>query len=286
MVSTSHLRVQKEEQSKKIATILLENPPYAQTNSNKEGGIKSNYQKTWVHSQMDVGGEDLDEQFVFSAFKYFDVYAYIHYGSIKIWKSKGLINKEVAECYLCNKKFFNASESAIALIYWTSKNKWYEELHFKNDIDDDFVIKKVHKTISDLYANDGAERGVCVIEARNFSFSSPRLTGSLNTTEKYGKKWVSRENLLKVIPLFCAARDEMSETGALLDRTKDYRVIDTVYKSADGGMAYQKDKEFLQDCLLYALCTQKNDCEERSNFWKIGEQLLDEKHRGAEIWSL
>ena len=78
--------------------------------------------------------------------------------------------------------------------------------------------------------------------------------------------------MLKVIPLFCAARDEMSETGALLDRTKDYRVIDTVYKSADGGMAYQKEKEFLQDCLLYALCTQKNDCEERSNFWKIGEK--------------
>ena len=92
----------------------MENPPYAQTNSNKEGGTNSKYQKTWVHTQMQKGGEDLDEQFCFSAFKYYKPYAYIHYGPIKIWKSRNLINKEVAECYLCNRKFFNAGESAIA----------------------------------------------------------------------------------------------------------------------------------------------------------------------------
>ena len=277
---------QEKNKVKKLAVIFLENPPYAQTNSNKEGGIKSRYTKTWVHQQMEFGGEDLDEQFVFSAFKYFDIYAYIHYGPIKIWKSRNLVNKEVVECYLCNKKFFNASEAAIALMHWTNKDKHYEELHFKNDIDDDFVVKKVHKTISDLYTNDGTENGVCVIEARNFSFSSPRLTGSINTTEKYGKKWVSQENLLKVIPLFCVSRDEMSETGMLIDRTKDYRIIDTVYKSADGGVAYQKDENFLQDCLLYTLCTQKNDCDENSEFWKIGDGFLDTAHKNTEIWNL
>ena len=280
------LKYKEENQVNKLAVIFLENPPYAQTNSNKQGGIKSKYQKTWVHQQMDFGGEDLDEQFVFSAFKYFDIYAYIHYGPIKIWKSRNLVNKEVIECYLCNKKFFNASEATIALIHWTNKDKNYEESHFKNDIDDDFVVKKVHNTVSDLYANDGAENGVCVIEARNFSFSSPRLTGSINTTEKYGKKWVSKENLLKVIPLFCVARDEMSETGALFDRTKDYRIIDTVYKSADGGTAYQKDEIFLQDCLLYTLCTQKNDCQENSDFWRVGGDILDEQHKNTEIWRL
>lgn len=271
---------------KKLALIFLENPPYAQTNSNKKGGLKSAYEKTWVHTQMKKGGEDLDEQFCFSAFKYFKPYAYIHYGPIKIWKTRHLIDKEVAECYLCNRKFFNASESAIALISWRNQDKFYEELHFKNDFDDDFVVKKVHSTISSLYEDDGEENGLCVIEARNFSFASPRLTGSINSNAKYGRKWISEKNLLKVIPLFCAARDEVSENGYLNDEFKDYRIIDTVYKSGDGSVAYQKDKEFLQDCLLYALCTQKNDCDTNSKFWQIAPKLLNSKRKKSEIYVL
>ncbi|MEB2791368.1 hypothetical protein Q9Q54_03140 [Campylobacter upsaliensis] len=58
-------------------------------------------------------------------------------------------------------------------------------------LNDDFVAKKVHSTISNLYKDDGEENGICVIETRNFSFASPRLTGSLNSNAKYGKKWVS-----------------------------------------------------------------------------------------------
>ncbi len=276
----------KKNNIKNLAIIFLENPPYAQTNSNKDGGIKSAYKKTWVHTQMDKGGEDLDEQFCFSAFKYYEPYAYIHYGPIKIWKSRDLINKEVAECYLCNRKYFNASESAIALISWRNNDKYYDELHFKNDIDDDFVVKKVYRTIANLYSDEGEENGVCVIEARNFSFASPRLTGSINSNAKYGKKWVSKKNLLKVIPLFCASRDEGSENGYIRDDFKDYRIIDTVYKSGDGGVAYQKDKEFLQDCLLYAMCTQKNDCDQNSKFWQIADNLLDSKRKKSAIYEL
>lgn len=276
----------KKNNVKDLAVIFLENPPYAQTNSNKDGGIKSVYQKTWVHTQMDRGGEDLDEQFCFSAFKYYEPYAYIHYGPIKIWKSRDLINKEVAECYLCNRKYFNASESAIALISWRNTDKYYDELHFKNDIDDDFVVKKVKNTISDFFSDDGKENSVCMIEARNFSFASPRLTGSINSNGKYGTKWVSEKNLLKVIPLFCACRDEVSENGYIRDNFKDYRIIDTVYKTSDGGTAYQKDKEFLQDCLLYATCTHKNDCDDNSIFWKVADKLLDKKRKDSEIYKI
>lgn len=270
----------------KLAIIFLENPPYAQTNSNKDGGLKSKYTKSWVHTQMTRGGEDLDEQFCFSAFKYYNPYAYVHYGPIKIWKSRDLINKEVAECYLCNRKFFNASESAIALISWRNKDSYYDELHFKNDIDDDFVVKKVRKTISDFYSDDGKENGICVIEARNFSFASPRLTGNINSNGKYGSKWVSAENLLKVIPLFCAARDEVSENGYIKDNYKDYRIIDTVYKTSDGGKKYQEDKDFLQDCLLYTLCTHKNDCENDSKFWSVADNLLDKEHKDTDIYKV
>ncbi|HCU06294.1 MAG TPA: hypothetical protein DIC42_01740 [Holosporales bacterium] len=273
----------------KLAVIFLENPPYAQLNSNKDGGVnykaKKKYIKTWVHKQMKNGGEDLDEQFVFSAYNYYSVYSYVHYGPIKIWKTNHLVNKEVKEAYLCNRKFFNAGESAIALIHWTNKEVFYETIEFDSDLGGKFPVHKVHKTISKLYNNDGKDNGICVVEARNFSFASPRLTGSLNDDERYGKKWVNKDNLLNALPLFCVCRDEIAEKGSISGE-KDYRVIDTVYKTADGGTKYQKDKNFLQNCLLWSLCTHYNQCSTNSRIWNWGEEHLDESLKSNEIWLL
>lgn len=42
---------------KKLAVIFLENPPYAQTNSNKTGGLKSKLKKSWVAENIDRGGK-------------------------------------------------------------------------------------------------------------------------------------------------------------------------------------------------------------------------------------
>ena len=274
----------------KLAVIFLENPPYAQLNSNKDGGAnykdKAKYEKTWVHNQMTKGGQDLDEQFVFSAFKYYDLYSYIHYGPIKIWKTNHLVDKEVKECYLCNRKYFNATESAVALIHWSNKDKEVEVIEFDSDFGGKFPVYKVHSTISSLYENDGEEEGVCVVEARNYSFASPRLTGSLNSDGKYGNKWVKEENLLKVLPLFCVARDEIAEKGGVDSASKDYRIIDTVYKSGDGGNSYQQDNQFLQDCLLYAICTHFNQCKTSSKFWNVAERLLDNNHKNNQIYKL
>ena len=236
---------------------------------------------------MKEGGEDLDEQFVFSAFNYFDLFQYIHYGPIKIWKSRHLIDKEIKDAYLCNKKYFNAGESAVALLRWTNINKEYEQIHFDNDIDKDFVVKKVHKTISDLYKSEGKSKGICVVEARNYSFASPRLTGSINDSEKYGKKWVSEENLLKVLPLFCACRDEFAERGkSNPSDIVDYRVVDTVYKSSDLGTKYQKDSTFLENCLLFSLCTQLNQCSSECKIWEWGERTLPARLKNTDIWKL
>jgi hypothetical protein len=275
---------------KKLAIIFLENPPYAQLNSNKDGGANykstEKYEKTWVHSQMEKGGQDLDEQFVFSAFKYFDIYSYIHYGPIKIWKTNHLIDKEVKDAYLCNRKYFNATEAAIALIHWTSKDKKNEYIEFDSDFEGKFTVKKVYNTISELYSDEGEENGICIVEARNFSFASPRLTGSLNDSGQYGKKWVSKKSLLKVLPLFCASRDEVSEKGGILNNEKDYRIIDTVYKTSDGGTEYQKDKEFLQKCLLWSLCTHFNHCSSESKIWEWGEETLNSRFKNNNIWKL
>ena len=274
---------------KKLAIIFLENPPYAQLNSNKDGGAnykqKEKYEKTWVHNQMKRGGQDLDEQFVFSAFKYFDIYSYVHYGPIKIWKTNHLIDKEVKEAYLCNRKYFNAGESAIPLIHWGSKDVKNETISFDSDFEGKFEIKKVYKTISELYGNDGKENGICVVEARNYSFASPRLTGSLNNDERYGSKWVSKENLLNTLPLFCASRDEISEKGGTIGN-KDYRIVDTVYKTSDGGKEYQKDNNFLQNCLLWSLCIHYNQCSTDGKIWLWGEETLSKELKNTNIWKI
>lgn len=275
----------KKHKVKKLAIIFLENPPYVQTNSNKEGGVKSKYEKTWVDKQMEKGGEDLDEQFVYSCFKYYDTYAYIHYGPIKIWKSRHLIDKEVIECYLCNMKYFNAGTSSTALIHWKNVDKKYNKLDFKTDLHDSFIIKKVNSTISTLYKDDGKKNGVCVIEARNYSFKSPRLTGSINDGNEHGNKWVSEQNLLKVLPLFCVCRDEYAEKGKWSDEDteQNYCVMDTVYKSADGGTQYQKDNKFLQDCLLYSMCTHFNHCKSKSKFFKVAEKKLKKNNLNTKL---
>jgi hypothetical protein len=283
-------KYKKKNNVKNLAIIFLENPPYAQLNSNKDGGAnykdKAKYEKTWVHNQMTKGGQDLDEQFVFSVFKYYDTYSYIHYGPIKIWKTNNLINKNVKDAYLCNRKHFNATESSVALIHWGNKDSKYETIEFDSDLDGKFKVHKVHKTISELYNNDGKEEGICVVEARNFSFASPRLTGSLNDDERYGKKWVKAENLLNALPLFCVARDEIAEKGGININDKDYRVIDTIYKSGDGGITYQKDIDFLHNCLLYSLCTHYNQCSTNCKIWSWGESMLPLELKNTEIWKL
>ncbi len=288
---------------KKLAVIFLENPPYLQLNSNKKGGINyktgSKYVKTWIHQQLEYVGQDLDEQFVCSAFKYYDIFSYIHYGPIKIWKTPPhLIDKEVKEAYLCNRKYFNAGVSSIALIHWSSKNKRNDQIKFDSDFGS-CIIKKVFKTISELYKDDGKKDGICIVEARNYSFASPRLTSSINDDGRYGNKWIKSENLLKVLPLFCVGRDEICEKGEkieykikkdngdiLTESSIDYREIDTTYKTGDGGIKYQSDKKFLQNCLLYSLCTHYNQCSSNCAIWEFGTSKLSNQLKKTEIWNI
>jgi hypothetical protein len=46
-------------------------------------------------------------------------------------------------------------------------------------------------------------------------------------------------------------------------------------KSADGGINYQKDKEFLNDCAQWTYFTNKNKCTETSKIWKLLEKLCN-----------
>ena len=49
-------------------------------------------------------------------------------------------------------------------------------------------------------------------------------------------------------------------------------------------MEYTKDEKFLQDCLLYTLCTHKNQCSSQCKIWEYGENILKEELKQTDIW--
>ena len=65
----------------------------------------------------------------------------------------------------------------------------------------------------------------------------------------------------------------------------DFRVLESINKSADGGYRYLENKEFLQDCLLYTLCTNKHKIENKE-FYRYCEEELDGAHKNTEIYKL
>ena len=275
---------------KKLAIIFLENPPYFSIiNDGREnkgtslfnGKKDKKYVKTYVHTLMPKGGIDLDEQFVWSVFELYQAYAYIHYGPIKIWKTVHLLDKEVRSAYLCNKEYFNAYTAALALIYWRNKDVNNDIITFDSELGK-YKIKKVHKGINKLIT-DTKENAICSVIIRN-SMPLPRMNKLFDANTKFC--CVNTENLLNILPLYVACRDEYSEYGKNpYNNSVDFRIIETIGKSSDGGTKYQKDTKFLQDCLLWTLCTHKQDVSS-DIFYTTCESLLDDEHKSTEIYKL
>ncbi|MGI5842522.1 MAG: hypothetical protein ACOX6H_04465, partial [Christensenellales bacterium] len=247
--------------------ILLENPPFVDIFSNKDGGVKSkNMSSSYVKNQM-VGRErtDIGNQFIWSAFKYClrDDYDFaIIYSPIKYWKSQHLIDKRFIEGCLCNKKYFNAGASAVTLILWQNINKENKSLLFQSD-NGDRVVQKVYKPISSLRVATDNQDPMCYVMARNFNFSSPRLTARIvNEKDNNAGSACDETNIFKLLPLFCLGRNKWAETG---DSGRDYTIIDTFYKTADGGDSYLKDNEFLKSTFIFSLLTNWNQCLSKYN---------------------
>ena len=67
------------------------------------------------------------------------------------------------------------------------------------------------------------------------------------------------------------------------DSGKDYTIIDTVYKTADGGVKYQLDKEFLKLALVFSLLTNWNHC--ISDNYIKNEMCLGQNTRADKIFT-
>ena len=282
--------------TKKLAVIFLENPPYlisAEEGKEKnKKNIKNQHSYVWEqmkNSGMSMNHMDMDYYFIWSVFNIYNPYAYIHFGPIKCWKSKHLIDKEVKAAYLCNRKYFNAAEGAIALLYWTGKDKNNESITFDSEFGK-HEVKKVHVQINTLLPNDTKENAVIELAVNSFSNVMQNLHAYIGDVhEKSKANLINKEHLLTAIPIWVAAEMDYSENATNpINGQCDFRIIDTENKCADGGTKYQQDTKFLQDCLLYTLCTHKATQGLKSDgmFYKVADELLDNEHKSTEIYKL
>jgi len=125
---------------KKTNIILLENPPYRDSNSSHYNeDICQKKSNSFIKSQMinkKLGDEarDISNQFVWSGGQYYlkktDDY-YVLFNPIKYWKSLNLCTKKYIDGFLFNRKHFHASQSAISCILWKNQEDNNDTLMLK-----------------------------------------------------------------------------------------------------------------------------------------------------------
>ena len=246
--------------------IILENPPYADLTSNMHRKAKKGESNSSDIKKMMKGlgavTNDLYSQFIWSAINIVKCDELIVYGPIKQWKINHLINYVFNKGHLCNRKYFHASESAIALQWYSrDNNSNTNKLYFTNDIDANYVeVKKIIKKY-DIYEPHNVDREIIakmVAQGGNRNMQGATIMSPHNKATSH-VKYIDIDNLLRNIPLFVSN----------FWKDKDYRTKEVVMKSADGGKKFQRDTSFLIDCAIWTFFSDKTRCNSTDKFWKI-----------------
>lgn len=247
-----------------------------------------------------VAKNDLANLFIWSGFnKYLrqNADSYILFSPAKYFKSQDLVNKLFKKGFIFNKKFFHATPSAITCVWWQNILENRELFDFKIyniiennklnipeydlDLVKEFKIKKVHKLLSSFYDkrsfqndspgitvgyNGKESHGVKIrisplynkniigyLVAQSFSFENPRMLTNLFRTAIYNGNgfYLRSDNYLQKLPLFVVGKYPIEE--------KWYE-NGTIFKSADAGNKYEKDKEFLKESFIFTCLSRYNKC--------------------------
>lgn len=291
----------------KCTVILFENPPYQDstaitfTDDNGERGkaqrtgsfVNLEYRK--ISSMLNEGkasAREISNLFIWSGFEYYlrqDTDAYILFSPIKYWKNVGLAKKELIKGFLFNRKYFHATESAIACTLWSNQSDATTEsiqLDAYDIVNSDIIyltvveIKKAHSTLIELYdkrffdsdietsvwvAREGVELGnpkadIPAIWNENIIGNLGAPAFALDVKNKYlvrGSYYhhgcvfpLRSDNYLDKLPLWVAKMFPQ-------DNWYEKDVYNT---TADGGDAYTHDPQFLKSCLIYTCLSNQNKC--------------------------
>lgn len=272
----------------KLAIIMLENPPYAEGRGWRDDNVDmTGLTKTYISeimSQAKVNNgkkglvlqKDLLNQFIWSAYAIFKPEYYILYAPVRYWKTQHLIDKQFIQGYLCNRKYFHAGEAGISLIEWGKTDEINERLVLSTEENNDIEIKKIYHYQSELRDMQSPyEFAQFNILESSFNNNIGILTDKIAHTPK-GIINVTKENLLNQIPIWASTKFVL----------QDYTEIEVLRRSADGGTAYQNDKDFLNDCLIYSLLTNQNKCSKENVFYLYGFTQFNQKQKHDEIMKL
>lgn len=291
-------------QDPNCAVILYENPPYSESGGMVGKGIsdvKMHWKNSFVMNKMknedNLKGavlNDLSNLFIWSAFKYyltkpFD--SYIVYSPIKYWKQQNLVNKEIIDSFICNRKYFHASESAISCIHWSNKDLNVESFESKIfDIDElenlcnigIIKVKKVHHLLSKAYdkrvfeddkydgilceanglefSNNGRQERciklyndniLAYISCSGFDVDAKHSYIVRNNYFNSNGFCLRKDLYLNKIPLFCAS---------ISHEFFNWYEKGLICKTYDGNGSYIKDEQFLKKCFIYTCLSFRNKC--------------------------
>ena len=292
--------IQKYVQNPKCSIILLENPPYRDSSSsdktekesNKDSYVATKFKEDRATFNEAKGSHrDISNLLIWSGFKYYlrqPTDSYVLLAPVKYFKSIGLANKKFLDGFLFNRKHFHASPSAISCILWSNVDDATTDsfpLHAYDIVDDELkysttvTVRKAYKTLHDYFDKssypgdqattvwlDGNGKEVSNRKCDGVSIYNPNIIGYLRPIGfnlgplngylvrhmHYGSRgfYLRRSNFLTKMPLFCAKS---------FPHNKWYET-DIYFTTADGGLSYVADKDFLKRCLIWSCITGRNKC--------------------------
>lgn len=260
-----------EENGKALRLVFLENPPYIESQSGatrKEKLIKKekdDYITKLMKSTKKFGTatNESANKFIWSAFNLYNCDHYIVFSPIKYWKSQHIIDEKFIEGFIANRKCFHTESSAgISVIHWENMhgNVTNEELKLEAyDIENNclirkgnVIVEKIHNKITDLCPIINDNDAICWLYHGQ---GTPDFKHGYLINKKQNlhltPKFLNTENTKKYIPLFVAN----------CYTCKDFTQTEIIMKSGDGGLAYQSDEQFLNDCFVWAGLSDANKCE-------------------------
>ncbi len=287
---------------KNCVVILMENPPYSEAGSGgaQNTGKKENlWKKSYVLNEMkkEVSGVALNELsnlFIWSAFKYYltkETDSYILFSPTKYWRNQELVNKKFEQGFLCNRKWFHATQvSAVGCIWWKNIDDRKTEsillpaydiiLEKAQKACNDIVMKKAHHNFTEAYDNrkfsddeagimcdtNGTEftndgRKISIFPIYNTNIIAYMMVHSFLIDRKNVS--LTRMGLYKGHGFYVREDNFVEKLPLFVAATFPYDKwykTDIYSKTYDGKGSYLSDDKFLMQCLLYTALTSKNKC--------------------------
>ena len=236
--------------------IVLENPPYSEPAAEaiRKGRTIKGSSNNYITDLMKcnningITARETANKFIWSAFELIKADYCIIYSPVKYFKSQSLINKQFIEGCIVNKKDFHATVGGISIMSWKNEDELVNEWKLENTI-----IKRVISKCSNNMPNKTSD-GYVYISTKPLTpdYKNGHLENLYdNTCSTYNTVRLCNSLTIKqAIPLFVAN----------CYKCKNYLEKEVIMKSSDKGLTYLNDKEFINDCLIWAGLSDKNKC--------------------------